>query len=598
MWHMSSGQSANQPGEGTEARPDGRTPSQETLKLRVATRALRVHLDTLPVDYRLDVTPDRFLAGLAFMSARHRYDCSESMIGAGFGGTVLGSISRSLFIDGLRWLWIGEAPERRRLLLGDLIEQRNRICIDLEKADATCPILPRWFMPLPDVADLTGQSVAWLDVQPLPSEDELLDGYLAGTNAVAPPSEASTAHATLIQRAATLLDMSGLRGAVMVLAHAGHGNYLGLQSSLTEEGAVGHDLRPDHEALFMHVAAVGVTATLLGGAVAVPDLWPSDVAQEPFLQTAVDLAEDVTKAAVAIHRLVSAGASAPKAKKILPQRAAGLLRPQAVLTAADLLPDIRSTAPVAAAAEEYYEVVQTMLVGAWDYGTPILHSVLAYGGGHSGLQAVMSTYDQPGSEVIAVFAARMLLEEAARLVWRFSDPDESAFKARAKQFFDEYRARRRKTIDALTGSGVAKSDAERIFALPDNIIMSTPLDDIAKGREPIPEISSLLRRMGASFPEPGWLEVAYSLLSQLTHSTPIGHMHTVRVRNGEWSGGELSPEMLSLALDTACLGSAHLIGTSVVLLTRMNPRALRYRQDLLQAAKAVHYTAQLVHGLD
>jgi len=105
---MSSGQGVNRTGDGTEARPDGRMPSQETLKLRMATRALRVHLDTLPVDYRLDVTPDRFLAGLAFMSARHRYDCAESMIGAGFGGTVLGSISRSLFIDGLRWLKIGE----------------------------------------------------------------------------------------------------------------------------------------------------------------------------------------------------------------------------------------------------------------------------------------------------------------------------------------------------------------------------------------------------------------------------------------------------------------------------------------------------------
>ena len=307
----------------------------------MTTRALRIHLDTLPVDYRLDVTPDRFLAGLAFMSARHRYDCAESMIGAGFGGTVLGSISRSIFIDGLRWLWIGEAPERRRFLLGDLIEQRNRICIDLEEADATCPVLSRWLMPLPDVAGLTGQSLAWINVQALPSEEELLDGYLAGANAVAPSSEASTAQATLIQRAATLLDMSGLRGAVMVLAHAGHGNYLGLQSSTTQEGAVGHDLRADHEALFMHVAAVGVTATLLGSAVALPDLWPPNVAQEPFLQTAVDLAEGVTKAAVAIHRLAPAGVSVPKAKKkVVPQQAVSPLRPQAVLTAADLLPDI------------------------------------------------------------------------------------------------------------------------------------------------------------------------------------------------------------------------------------------------------------------
>ena len=63
----------------------------ETAALRVATRALREHLDELPVDYNLNVPGDRFLTGLAFMFARQRYDCADSMIGAGFGGTVLGS---------------------------------------------------------------------------------------------------------------------------------------------------------------------------------------------------------------------------------------------------------------------------------------------------------------------------------------------------------------------------------------------------------------------------------------------------------------------------------------------------------------------------
>lgn len=99
--------------DGDEMRPDGRTLTPETRKLRVATRALRYHLDTLPIDCNVDVSGDRFLAGLAFMFARQRYDCADSMIGAGFGGTVLGSVARNLFVDGLRWLWISEQPERR-----------------------------------------------------------------------------------------------------------------------------------------------------------------------------------------------------------------------------------------------------------------------------------------------------------------------------------------------------------------------------------------------------------------------------------------------------------------------------------------------------
>jgi hypothetical protein len=119
--------------QGDEPRPDGRPASSAILRLRAATRTLRLHLDALPVDYDLDVPGDRFLARLAFMFARQRYDCAESLIGSGFGGTIMGSMARSLLFDGLRWQWIGSDPLRRRSLLGDLLEERNRICIGLER---------------------------------------------------------------------------------------------------------------------------------------------------------------------------------------------------------------------------------------------------------------------------------------------------------------------------------------------------------------------------------------------------------------------------------------------------------------------------------
>ena len=155
-----------------------------------------------------------------------------------------------------------------------------------------------------------------------------------------------------------------------------------------------------------------------------------------------------------------------------------------------------------------------------------------------------------------------------------------------------------KTIDILAGSGVARADAERIFELPSNVQVVPPHHDIARGREPLPSVSSLLRAMGEPFEEPGWLDVAYSLLSQITHSTPIGHMHTMRVRDGIWHGGELTPEMLALTLDTACLASAHLIGLSTMVLTNMSSEAQAYREGLLRLAGRVHRAAQLVHGLD
>jgi hypothetical protein len=555
-------------------------------------------MDELPIDYRLDVPGDRFLAGLAFMFARQRYDCSDSMIGASFGGTVLGSIARSLFVDGLRWLWIGQQPERRRSLLGDLLEERNRICTALDDAQCSCPILARWLMPLPDVADLTGESMTWLDAAAMPGEEQLLEEFLARPVTGSPPPGDARRHSALMDRASALLDMAGLRGAVMVLAHAGHGNYLGLQSCLTEDAAAGHDLRADHEALFMQVAASGVTATLLGSAAAVPELWPPEVPQEQFLQRAMDLTADVTSAAVAIHRLGTARRATTKPRTPRAPRDRGLLRGDAVLTAGDLLPDVNSADAVIAAAEQYYEFARSLPIDPWAHEQPTLHTALDYAGGHSNLQTVMSTYDKPGSEVIAVFAARMLLEESARMLWRFSVPGEAHFKARAKQYFDEYRARRKKTMDMLAGSGVPRAYAERIFKLPSNVQVVTPHDDIAKGRESLPSISSLLRAMGGPYEEPGWLDVAYSLLSQITHSTPIGHMHTMRVRDGVWHGCELSPEMLALALDTACLASAHLIGLSAVVLANLSGEAQLYSQGLRRRAGRVHRAAQLVHGLD
>jgi hypothetical protein len=72
----------------------------------------------------------------------------------------------------------------------------------------------------------------------------------------------------------------------------------------------------------------------------------------------------------------------------------------------------------------------------------------------------------------------------------------------------------------------------------------------------------------------------------------------MRFRDGIWHGNELSPEMLSLALDTACLGSAHLIGLSAVILTDMSSEALQYRENLLREAATVHNVARLVHRLD
>jgi hypothetical protein len=255
-----------------EPHPQPRSPSAQPP-------GLRLHLDELP---------DRFLTGLAFMLARNRYSCAESLIGANFGGTLMGGLARSVLVDGLRWLWVARDPSRRACLLGDLLNERSGASL----ANIGPTELSRLLMPVPPVADLGGASRTWLDASSIPGDDALLDEL---TSPVATPpapdghsADLSTADGAwpteFLARAHQMLDLAGLRGAAMVLAHAGHGNYLGQRSALTADGVPGFDLRADHEALFMHTPAVGVFAVLVGSHAVAPDLWPAHVERVSFLK--------------------------------------------------------------------------------------------------------------------------------------------------------------------------------------------------------------------------------------------------------------------------------------------------------------------------
>lgn len=575
-------------------RPDGRQASPGLLKLRASTRALRNHLDDLPVDFNENLTGDRFLAGMGFMYSRQRYGCAESLIGGAMGGTVLGAIARSLFVDGLRWRWIGEDPETRRpLLLGDLLEERNNICEALRKNNVPIQNLSRWLMPIPPVADLTGESLTWLDTSPLPGDEELLSDFLNATNAhggSAPVSD--PLH---------LLDTSGLRGAVMVLAFAGHGNYLGHQSCLTEDGQPGRDLRDVYEALFMQVAAAGIVTVLHGTAAAVPELWPADVPREPFMTKTMELAGDVAEAARRIHQLFTTNPRSHKGAVAMVRPATTILNPRAIIASAEVTPFLGDLDATIAEAERFWTISRSTPVGEGHFtnGTT-LHESLNYGGAYSNLDACLSTYDKLGSGPISVFAARMLLEEAARLRWRFSMTDEKAFAARATQYFDEFRAHQRMTINKLRGNGVPAEAANRLFKLP-SFVQSPPAKPPMKNRKKIPHLRTLLREFGqATQPrDPGWVVVAYSLLSQVTHATTLGCLHTVRYDDDDdiWHGNELSPELLALSLDVACIGGAYLIGHSALVLTELSDAAKRFRSSLLDGASRVHHEARYIHGL-
>jgi len=547
-----------------------------------------MHLDKLPVDFDLNVSSDRVLAGFVFVSARHRYACAESLIGAGFGGMTMGSLSRSLFDDGLRWIWIGDDPNRLRLIDGQLLDERSRICQTLDNEGCTCPNLRSWLEPITGllpIAPVSGATPA------LPSDQDLIAG-VSDVGLVPGSSRPDP----LLEAAAALLDRPELRGAGKALSFAGHGSYLGLMSGLSETGLPGFDLRFDHEALYMQMAAAGVVAAAIGSSAIARHWWPLEVDRNAFLERALELASSVVDTATVVHGLTSHRSPQRNyrvlvARDIDPHESASSAPPPAMLVRG--LPS-----GLISAFDAYMREALSLTLDPYATGQPTLHTMLAWTGAHSGLEAVASTYDQPGGSIMVPFAARALLEEAGRTHWRYSVSD-ADFELRATRFFDEYRAARKKAIGLFQGDGVSVRAAEGFFTPPSYVDRSGAPDAASPGRIPLPPIAEMLNELGARYAEPGWLTVAYSLLSQSTHATPLGLMHTLSVKpDGGLHAGELSPEMTALALDVACTASSVTLGVAALALSNVSDDAQDFRLRLASASIVVHDASRMVHGLD
>ncbi|MFJ7593426.1 DUF4259 domain-containing protein [Streptomyces sp. NPDC097617] len=303
-----------------------------------------------------------------------------------------------------------------------------------------------------------------------------------------------------------------------------------------------------------------------GMCAAVPECWPPEVEQAGFLGTLMRLTEDVVTAASAVHGLGDPKPLTKNASKVRVKTRARRLRPEVLVAHHDVLPDVLDAGRVVAAARQYEDFVRSWITSPWAHGTPKLANALTHYRARSTFATVMDTFEE-GAAVTVVFAARMLLEEAGRSAWLTQDPqNKDAFVQRSAQYFNEFRAKKKSTIAAFAGNGVALAAATRLLKMPDHVIEGP--ETITKGRTRLPSVDKMLLLMGANFPEPGWLSAAYSLLSQVTHSTPIGLMHMTSYRDHVLTAGAISPEMLALALDVACLGSATLIGGSGLMLTQ------------------------------
>ena len=103
-----------------------------------------------------------------------------------------------------------------------------------------------------------------------------------------------------------------------------------------------------------------------------------------------------------------------------------------------------------------------------------------------------------------------------------------------------------------------------------------------------------------------WARLAYSLLSQVTHHTPVAALHAMEADGDDLRSGAISPQLEALAVDVGCLGACWLWAHLAILQFGAPMRSgdefgpERYQEwvaRLRQAAAEVHVFARPLHGL-
>lgn len=203
------------------------------------------------------------------------------------------------------------------------------------------------------------------------------------------------------------------------------------------------------------------------------------------------------------------------------------------------------------------------------------------------------------SPLMAPTGARMLLEQGSELSWRFSDSDDEVLLRRYQSHMD-YATDKKKALENSLRTRTSSFGAiERLlyprgrgkFAI-DNRRM--PDSD----RAMIPSPQDHLRALNLGEVEPYW-DLAYKLLTQAAHATPLGLLHSVARLDPETQEMTLSHEMTALAIDAACTGAALTFRALAPLISNQagldDPH--QWLVELFDAVGEVHSAAQRIHFL-
>lgn len=203
------------------------------------------------------------------------------------------------------------------------------------------------------------------------------------------------------------------------------------------------------------------------------------------------------------------------------------------------------------------------------------------------------------SPLLAPTGARMLLEQGSEIAWRFSDPSDVELLMRYEMHMD-YATDKKKALESSLRNRTSSVDAIERLLYPrgrgDFAIDNRRMPNSQKATIPSPQ--DHLSEMTLGEAQPYWA-LAYKLLTQAAHATPLGLLHAVARTDPETQDPRLSHEMTALAIDSACAGAALTFRALAPLITHQAGQDLprEWLIELFAAVQEVHLSAQKVHFL-
>lgn len=540
---------------------------------------------------------DRFLGTAAATASGSHLLTVDHLLREGVCSLQAAATARAMLDDALLWAWVAEQRDRREHVLGAAaVDEWDRL---VAAAATGCGIGPmcvdRW-----RPASLT----------------ELGRFRSPGSVPDASTLAAGVSDGSISGAVATMLRFDGLEIAVAVLAECSHFNRFSALyapipfSSSADPGEgpfdVGGRLVGAVHALVAQVAAQSFASVCLAtsGLHPGPLLGPTSAALP--LKPIVDAAIGVCGSAATVHGLGAPARPSPiRVRRGAPpgrEGTVGLTIDRPTPSEREAMDAIRSAGR--RMFDTVYEAAPAITVV---HPVSRLRCVVLplYA---STMWAFRTVAHETNVAAVAAFAARQVVEEAARWDWSLDvqlSEDEKV--RRANGLLLDMKRSRRRILRAASSAGVTPTSV-RTFVEPNGFDV-LDLASGSDGGEPVPmsptTALSSIRTRGRE--ASGWLVTAYSVLSQVTHQTPLGVMHAFESDGTNAAAGPLSGPMEALAIDTACTAAARLLWCLGPLLMGglrgrdgavFDPPAYyAWREESAALAAEVHRLAAPVHGV-